>query len=65
MNLNSVLRRNRFKNKAKVQKAPWQWPVFVTEWRKYARRAALTRRRATYALHLSKRMYIYVVIIFI
>ena len=41
MNLNLALRRNRFKNKPKVQKPQWQWPSFVTEWRSYARRAAL------------------------
>jgi cell division protein FtsQ len=41
MNLNWLLRRNRFKNKAKVQKKPWKWPTFVIEWRRYARRAAL------------------------
>src|SRR5580704_9203975 len=41
MNLNSVLRRNRYKNKPKAEKRPWQWPAFVTEWRSYARRAAL------------------------
>ncbi len=41
MNLNWVLRRNRFKNKPKVQKKPWIWPTFVIEWRRYARRAAL------------------------
>ena len=41
MNLNRLMRRNRFKNKPKVDKAPWKWPTFVTEWRKYTRRAAL------------------------
>jgi cell division protein FtsQ len=41
MNLNSVLRRNRFKSKSKAQKAPWKWPSFVIEWRSYARRTAL------------------------
>jgi cell division protein FtsQ len=41
MNLNGLLRRNRFKNKPQVQKAAWKWPAFVTEWRLYARRAAL------------------------
>jgi cell division protein FtsQ len=41
MNLNWVLRRNRFKNKPKVQKIPWKFPAFVIEWRRYARRAAL------------------------
>jgi hypothetical protein len=34
MNLNLVLRRNRFKNKPKVQnRTPWKWPTFVIEWR--------------------------------
>jgi cell division protein FtsQ len=42
MNLNLVLRRNRFKNKPKVQNTTrWKWPAFVIEWRSYARRAAL------------------------
>jgi len=39
MNLNFALRRNRFKNKPKVQKAAWKWPRFAVEWRSYARRA--------------------------
>ena len=41
MNLNRLMRSNRVKNKPKVDKAPWKWPTFVTEWRKYTRRAAL------------------------
>ena len=41
MNLNRLIRRNRFKNRAKPEKPPWQWPVFITEWRTHARRAAL------------------------
>jgi cell division protein FtsQ len=41
MNLNWVLRRNRFKNKPKVQKEPWKWPTFVIEWRRHARRVVL------------------------
>jgi cell division protein FtsQ len=41
MSLNSVLRRNRLKNKPKTQKAPWKWPTFVIEWRTHVRRAAL------------------------
>src|SRR6202167_5866248 len=41
MNLNRLMRRNRFKNKPKVEKAPWKWPRFVTEWRSHGRRAAL------------------------
>jgi cell division protein FtsQ len=41
MNLKLALRRNRFKNKPKVQKPSWKWPAFVTEWRSHVRRAAL------------------------
>ena len=41
MNLNRLIRRNRFKNREKAEKPQWQWPSFVTEWRSYARRAAL------------------------
>ena len=41
MNLQRLMRRNRFKNKAKVEKPPRQRPTIVVEWRKYARRAAL------------------------
>jgi len=41
MNLNAVLRRNRFKNKPKVAKPAWQWLIRGTDWRRYARRAAL------------------------
>ena len=41
MNLNSVLHRNRYKNKPKAEKKPWKWPSFVVEWRRYARRAAV------------------------
>jgi len=41
MNLNWLIRRNRFKNRAKTEKREWQWPTFVAEWRRYARRAAL------------------------
>ena len=42
MNLNRLIRRNRYKNRAKAPpKRVWQWPKFVLEWRKYARRAAL------------------------
>jgi cell division protein FtsQ len=42
MNLNLVLRRNRFKNKPKEEnRTRWKWPAFVIEWRSYARRAAL------------------------
>jgi len=40
MNLNWLIRRNRFKNRAKNDKPGWQWPAFALEWRKYARRAA-------------------------
>jgi cell division protein FtsQ len=41
MNLNLGWRRNRFKNKPKVEKPRWQWPAAAIEWRKYTRRAAL------------------------
>ncbi len=41
MNLNLSLRRNRFKNRPKAEKAPWQWPKFIVEWRKYGKRTAL------------------------
>ena len=41
MNLNKLMRRNRFKNKPKEQKPRWKWPTFVVEWRSYGRRAAL------------------------
>ncbi len=43
MNLQWLMRRNRFKKRAQTT-APqrqWQWPKFVSEWRRYARRAAL------------------------
>jgi cell division protein FtsQ len=40
MNLNRLMRRNR-KNKPKPQKRGWKWPAYFTEWRLYARRAAL------------------------
>ena len=46
--LNKLIRRNRYKskNRSKAEKPAWQWPpgfahVVVTEWRSYARRAAL------------------------
>jgi cell division protein FtsQ len=41
MNMTLSLRRNRFKSRPKERKRQWQWPAFVTEWRVYARRAAL------------------------
>ena len=41
MNLQRLLRRNRFKKPAKTEKAKRQWPAFVREWRTHARRAAL------------------------
>jgi cell division protein FtsQ len=41
MNLQWLMRRNRFKNRAKVEKPKWQWPRFIVEWRTYTRRAAL------------------------
>jgi cell division protein FtsQ len=41
MNLNRLLRRNRYKSKAKAAKSGWKWPKLVTEWRIYVRRGAL------------------------
>jgi len=41
MNLNSIMRRNRFKNRAKAEKSERQPPKFITEWRSHARRAAI------------------------
>ena len=41
MNINRLLRRNRFKNRAKEVKQPWKWPAFLLDWRIQARRAAL------------------------
>jgi cell division protein FtsQ len=41
MIFNSLMRRNRFKNRAKAEKAQRQLPRFITEWRAYARRAAV------------------------
>jgi cell division protein FtsQ len=43
MNLNGLMRRNRFKpkNKPKADKREWRWPAFVTAWRTYVRRGAL------------------------
>ena len=41
MNLKGLMRRNRYKNKPKVEKPPWKRPTFVAEWRTYARRTAL------------------------
>ena len=41
MNLTVGMRRNRFKSPEKARRLQWKWPAFVTEWRKYSRRAAL------------------------
>jgi cell division protein FtsQ len=43
MSLTLALRRNRFKskNKPKTDKARWQWPAFLRNWRIYLRRGAL------------------------
>jgi cell division protein FtsQ len=43
MSLTLALRRNRFKskNKPKTEKARWQWPAFLGNWRIYLRRGAL------------------------
>lgn len=41
MNLQWLMRRNRFKKPAQPKKTKWQWPKFFAEWRIHARRAAL------------------------
>lgn len=41
MNLNRLMRRNRFKSPAKTPKVTRAWPKFLREWRIYARRGAL------------------------
>jgi cell division protein FtsQ len=41
MNLNWLMRRNRFKNKANAGKPRWKWLSRGIEWRSYTRRAAL------------------------
>jgi cell division protein FtsQ len=41
MSLSIAMRRNRFKNKTKAEKRIWQWPVFLQNWRLYARRGAV------------------------
>jgi cell division protein FtsQ len=41
MNLQWLIRRNRFKKRAAREKPQWQWPAFAGEWRMYARRTAL------------------------
>jgi cell division protein FtsQ len=41
MNLQWLMRRNRFKNRAKEEKAQRSWPKFFSEWRSYSRRAAI------------------------
>jgi cell division protein FtsQ len=41
MSSNFGWHRNRFKNKPKVRRPEWQWPIFMIEWRAHARRAAL------------------------
>jgi cell division protein FtsQ len=41
MNINRILRRNRFKNKPKTEKQPWRLPRFIAEWRTHARRAGV------------------------
>jgi cell division protein FtsQ len=40
-NLGPLFRRNRFKNRPAAAKRGWQWPKFITEWRRYTKRAAL------------------------
>jgi cell division protein FtsQ len=44
--LNNLIRRNRYKNRSKSEKRAWSWPprfahAVLSEWRSYARRAAL------------------------
>ena len=42
MNLQWLMRRNRFKKRATSENKPgWQWPTFMGAWRLYARRAVL------------------------
>ncbi|MEA3152001.1 MAG: cell division protein FtsQ [Gammaproteobacteria bacterium] len=41
MNLQVLSRRNRFKNRAKVEKPQRKWPKFFAEWHTHARRAAV------------------------
>jgi cell division protein FtsQ len=41
MNLNWLIRRNRFKNRSKAAPATLRWPKFVIEWRSHVRRAAI------------------------
>jgi cell division protein FtsQ len=42
LSLNRLLRRNRFKNRAApAEKTERKWPRFITEWRRYAKRAAI------------------------
>jgi cell division protein FtsQ len=40
-NLGRLFRRNRFKNRPAPAKREWHWPKFITEWRRYVKRAAL------------------------
>src|ERR1700744_5661830 len=39
--MGNLLRRNRFKNKAKPEKQRFKWPAFLRDWRLYARRGGL------------------------
>jgi len=41
MNLQWLIRRNRFKRPAKLERTPWQWSGAVRNWRAYARRTAV------------------------
>jgi cell division protein FtsQ len=41
MNLQWLMRRNRFKNRTKEAQAKRSWPKFFSEWRSYSRRAAI------------------------
>jgi cell division protein FtsQ len=41
LNLNRLFRRNRFKKRPAPEKTERKWPRFITEWRRYAKRAAI------------------------
>ncbi|MDP8986221.1 MAG: cell division protein FtsQ/DivIB [Pseudomonadota bacterium] len=40
MNLQWLIPRNRFTKRSSSDKAPWRWPAFGGDWRRYARRMA-------------------------
>ncbi|MDP9011910.1 MAG: cell division protein FtsQ/DivIB [Pseudomonadota bacterium] len=41
MNLQWLIRRNRFKKRSASEQPAWQWPKFGGDWRRYARRTAV------------------------